>query len=123
MAAGSIHVTKAGRSTCIRRNADGGLQVFYSFSRVKTLRGIIAGVIVKILDDGRIVRRPGDRKTDMIANYRDNETMAALRQWNVSLDYQYKDKNGDFMGEILVTPPTILNKPQPPITVSQAGMI
>jgi hypothetical protein len=43
-------------------------------------------------------------KPQMIANYRDNKTMTALRQWNVSLDYQYKDKNGDFMGEILVTP-------------------
>lgn len=43
-------------------------------------------------------------KPKMIANYRDNETMAALRKGNVSLDYQYKDKNGDFMGEILVTP-------------------
>ena len=104
MAAGSIHVTKAGRSTCIRRNADGGLQVFYSFGRVKTLRGITAGVIVKILDDGRIAGRPGGRKAELIANYRDNKTMTALRNWNVSLDYEYKDKNGGFMGDIPVTP-------------------
>ncbi len=43
-------------------------------------------------------------KPKMIANYRDNETMAALRKWSVGLDYQYKDKNGDFIGEVLVTP-------------------
>ena len=29
--------------------------------------------------------------------------MKELRKWNVSLDYQYKDKNGESIGEILVT--------------------
>jgi hypothetical protein len=38
-----------------------------SFSRAKPLSGITAGVIVKILDDGRIAWRPGGRKTELIA--------------------------------------------------------
>jgi len=41
-------------------------------------------------------------RLNIIANYR---TMKELRKWNVSLDYQYKDKdkNGESIGEILVT--------------------
>jgi hypothetical protein len=42
-------------------------------------------------------------RPNIIANYQDNQTMKELRKWNVSLDYQYKDKNGESIGEILVT--------------------
>ena len=42
-------------------------------------------------------------RPNIIANYRDNQKMKELRKWNVSLDYQYKDKNGESIGEILVT--------------------
>ncbi len=43
------------------------LSRFKTGDRVKTLRGSTAGVIVKILDDGRIVWHPGGRKTELIA--------------------------------------------------------
>jgi hypothetical protein len=43
-------------------------------------------------------------RPNIIANYRDNQAMKELRKWNVGLDYQYKDKNGETIGEILVTP-------------------
>jgi len=35
--------------------------------RVKTLRGSTSGVIMKILDDGRIVWRPGATKSELTA--------------------------------------------------------
>ena len=35
--------------------------------RVKTFRGSLRGVIVKILDDGRIVWRPDDHASELIA--------------------------------------------------------
>ncbi len=40
---------------------------FKTGDRVKTLRGSTRGVIVKILDDGRIVWRPAGTKSELIA--------------------------------------------------------
>jgi hypothetical protein len=48
--------------------------------------------------------RQNSLRQQIITNYQDNQGMQEFRKWNVRLDYQYNDKNGERVGEILVTP-------------------
>ncbi|MDR3457576.1 MAG: hypothetical protein P4N60_09035 [Verrucomicrobiae bacterium] len=43
-------------------------------------------------------------RQNLINNYQTNSSLAELRAAQVKLDYQYKDKNGQFISEIAVTP-------------------
>ena len=43
-------------------------------------------------------------RQNLINNYKTNGSMDELRASQVKLAYQYKDKNGDFISEIVVTP-------------------
>jgi len=43
-------------------------------------------------------------RQNLINNYKTNSSMDELRAAQVKLDYQYKDKHGEFISEIAVTP-------------------
>jgi hypothetical protein len=43
-------------------------------------------------------------RPQLIANYKTNDQMKYFREHNVELHYQYKDKNGEFVFEIVVSP-------------------
>ena len=43
-------------------------------------------------------------KPQIVANYKTSEKMKVFRDENVELDYQYKDKNGDLVCEVAVSP-------------------
>ena len=43
-------------------------------------------------------------RQNLINNYKTNSSMDELRTSQVKLDYQYKDKNGDLISEIAITP-------------------
>ena len=43
-------------------------------------------------------------RQNLISNYKTNSSMDELRTGKVKLAYQYKEKNGDFITEIVVTP-------------------
>lgn len=43
-------------------------------------------------------------KPKIAANYKTSDAMKQFRDMNVELNYQYKDKNGDFLFEIAISP-------------------
>lgn len=43
-------------------------------------------------------------RENFTSNYRTNSKLEADRANNISMKYQYKDKNGDFLFEIVVSP-------------------